>query len=233
MTHYFVIHHSAPDPLHTRVEILRLAGAYGTGGFMLSGVIAGLARLRSLRLGSLIAAASWLIPLSFSVAYFETPLGPENIRFKVADQSVVLDWHLSPRSEKAGFSFDAAKRGPYESRGRRQFNRRIYISETREALSPLWPSPIGSSGEIKRQWIQAGLRCEEREVERKPRQLCTALDDIGQTTTLVECRPGYCFHRFDHDGLRYALHIDPDDLSDWTEVQKRAVQVLADVNQAY
>jgi hypothetical protein len=47
MTHYFVIHHTAPDPLHARVEILWLAGAYGTGMFMLSGVIAGLARLKS------------------------------------------------------------------------------------------------------------------------------------------------------------------------------------------
>lgn len=223
--------HFKPDPLYTRAEIMRLASTYETGGFMLSGLIAGLTRLRSLRLGSLIALAGWLIPLSFSVFYFATPLGPEKIRFVVADQTFVLDWHLDPRSEEAGFSFEAAKRGSDESWGRHQINRRLYISDMGKALSPLWPIPSGR--ESGRQWIEAGLTCEEQGIEDKFRRICVAGDGAGRTATLIDCRRGYCFHRFDHDGLRYGLHIDPDDLSHWMEIQKRAVQVLADVNQAH
>jgi hypothetical protein len=221
--------HFAPDPLHTRQEIVRLATTYGTGAFMLSGVLGGLARLRSLRLASFVAAAGWVIPLGCSAVYFATPLGPDRIRFTAAGRSFVVDWHLDPRSEGAGFNFDATKRGPYEIAGRRQFNRRIRISGQAGPLAPEWRSAIDADRGSTFQWVNAGLQCEQRESDGRPRQICVARDDAGRTTTLIDCRPGYCAHRFDRGGLRYLLLIDGDDLRNWVEIQERAVRLVADV----
>jgi hypothetical protein len=73
----------------------------------------------------------------------------------------------------------------------------------------------------------AVLACEDFDPNlKRMRRVWTMQDDQGSITTLIECDLGFCFHRFNAGGLGYGLHCDPDDLVDWSETEKRAIQLV-------
>jgi hypothetical protein len=223
-------YHAAPDPQHTRSEITRLASAYGVGAFSASMFVASLVRLWSVRFSSLVAGLSLGIPAAFFFSFFQTPLGPEILTYKIGNQTFAIDWRPSPRSEgkdQQGFSFDPRGRGPFEIAGRRQLNRRLYVSE-----SNVFPSEQSIETMVEHGSPPgAGLMCKAVEGEGKGQKVCVVSSEAGRMVTLIECRPGYCVHRFENDGLYYRLLIDDVDIARWKQVQERSIALLNTMRQ--
>jgi hypothetical protein len=145
------------------------------------------------------AGLAWLVPVSFFVWYFLTPLGPERLPFVVASRAFDIDWHLRPRQQGTGFCFDAS--GLWIHAGlRRPINPEICLSQIAGPLAAAIPGVAGDH-----RGIEAGLACEEvfftQMVVGKQRvgKVYSATDAAGHTTTVIECPPGYCFQRFDGD----------------------------------
>jgi hypothetical protein len=223
-------YHAAPDPQYTRSEIVQLALARGVSAFTVAALVASLVRLWSVRFSSLIAGLSLAIPAIFIIVFLQTPLGPEILTYKVGNQTFAIDWRLTPRSEgkdQQGFSFDAKGRGPFEIAGRRQINRRLYVSEA--SAFPLGKSIETEAG--RGSSPGAALTCKEEGGEGRLQKVCVASDGTGRTVTLIECRPGYCFHRFKNDNLYFSLHIDSDDVALWRQIQERAIDLLGTIRQ--
>lgn len=216
------------DPEHGRYAIVGLAWTWGLPVFMLGGISAGLARLRSLRLGTAIAALTWLVPVGFVVVILLTPTGPKSFHFVVSDQAFDIDWHLRPRRTATGFCFDASGRGPYAGFPHPP-NPEICVAQIIAPLAPIIPGAAEN-----RRWDEAGLTCVEKLFARRAGgsssgSICSETNATEGTATLIECPPGYCFHQFDAHGLRYTMHWGPEKFADWYTLQERALRLVAEV----
>jgi len=226
---WFIYPHSVSsfDPARKRSAVANLAFNSGLPAFMLFDFAVGFARLSRLCLGTFIAGLALLIPLLFVVAIYVTPLGPEKFHFSVGDRVFDIDWHMSPRSAASGLCFDASGRGPYEDPRHRPLNRQICISQTGGPLVARVPSVAGD-----RRWIEAGLNCEEVFVTQRAGRVCSSVDAAGHTATLIECQPGDCFLQFNDHGLRYSMHLNPEDFAAWRALQERALRLVTEVSRA-
>lgn len=228
-TLFFVFMYHTPesslDPWRRRFEIAGLAWSSGLPAFMLCGFAAGLARLWSIRLGTVVAGLAWLIPAFCVVEIYGTPLGPEKLHFAVGDRAFDIDWHLRPRPALKGFCFDASGQGLYADSRYMPPNPEICVSEIEASLVATIPSVAG-----ERRWIEAGLNCEDVLVSGG--RICSAADAAGRTATLIECSHSDCLHHFDDHGLRYSIHWKPVDFAAWPGLQERALRLVTEVSGA-
>jgi hypothetical protein len=218
------------DPGRRREDIARLAWASGLPAFWLGGIAAGLARLRSLRLGTAIAALTWLIPVGFIVAVLLTPRSAETFHFVVSDRAFDIDWHVRPYKTAAGFCFNPSARvnpsGPRYPDLLSGSPTQICVSQIGDPLVPTAPAITASA-----RWIEAGLTCEEKLFKLArviTGRVCWAADAADGAATLIECST-YCFHQFDVHGLRYSIHWNIKNFADWRSLEERALKLVSEV----
>ena len=224
-TFTFIVPHHAElphDPWQQRFEVLDEVGRVCLPVFTLSGVLAGIARLWSVRVGMGILVLAWLIPAFFTVEVFSTPLGPTHFHYSLADQEFEIDWRLNPRGDSSKFCIDPHDSGLFTGfRSENEWGLELCVSRISDPLVPDLPPLPGDKRE-------SGLTCKIYNVEvGETGKVCSAADAEGRTITKIRCPPGWCSLWFDADELRYSLTFSPSDFASWSELQKRAVQIIA------
>jgi hypothetical protein len=165
---------------------------------------------------------AWLIPAFFTVEVLSTPLGPTHFHFSLADQEFEIDWRLKPRVDSRELCIDTHDSGLFTGfRSGNKWGLELCVSRISDPLVPDLPPLPGDERE-------AGLTCRTYSVEvGETGKVCSAADADGRTITKIRCPPGWCSIQFDADGLRYSLNFSPGDFASWSELQKRAVQIIA------
>jgi hypothetical protein len=192
------------NPWHERYEVLAHARRVGLLVFMLSGVMAGIARLRSMRIGMGILVLAWLIPAFFTVEVFSTPLGPTHFHYSLADQEFEIDWRLKPRGDSSKFCINAHDSGLFTGfRSGKQVGLELCVSRISDPLVPDLPLLPSDEREV-------GLTCKIYNVEvGETGKICSVADADERTITKIWCPPGWCSLWFDADELRYCFDFRP------------------------
>jgi hypothetical protein len=155
----------------------------------------------------------------FAVDAFLTPVGAERVHFSVGDREFWVDWRQKPYQFREQLCF--APTGLYVGL-HFTTNPDVCISKAASALAPD-DAAVGDT-----ELTAAGLKCRDAMFSGRAGKSCFGNDAAGRTTTLIQCPPGYCSLRFDQNGLRYSLILNPADLTAWNELRNRAVNAVAE-----
>ncbi len=133
-----------------------------------------------------------------------------------------MRWELMPRMQPNGFSFDAAGLGPFATISPGGRRRRMLVSENFQPFKVMHES-----------WLKTNpARLNQYELSCTPvrfgqTRVCVRRSQAGEIMSVVACKmSGSCFHRFDHNGLRYEIRYGQTELHQWAEIEMLTVALF-------
>lgn len=161
-------------------------------------------------------------PFAFIGWYFAVPLGDGYAHFSLGTRTVLIDWRRQPYQYDGGLNFKIDDLELYRIAGRHALNKTLRVQPAVGSLHD--KQRIGELPDVSRE--QWGLTCYDVNFHGRPVAVCGQPGLAENWTTWVWVEKSHAFHSFDRDGVRYGLHYDADDVENWRDIERAAIDAL-------